>query len=77
MTAFAICIDNQLLTKRIESVARFPVDPAVPCLKRGGIFKFEVGARCYDADVAHATSRPDREEMKRAHEVASHDAWFR
>jgi hypothetical protein len=48
-------------------------------LKELGISNFDVDASGYDAEVAKTHhKRPDRAEaLKRAHEAAEHDAWFR
>jgi hypothetical protein len=48
-------------------------------LKELGISNFEVDASGYDAEIAKTHhKRPDRAEaLKRTHEAAEHDAWFR
>ena len=48
-------------------------------LKGLGISNFDVDASAYDAEIAKTHhKRPDRAEaLKRAHEAAEHDAWFR
>jgi hypothetical protein len=47
-------------------------------LREIGIAKFDVNAANYDPDQAHASKRPDRAEaLRRAHEAAEHDQWFR
>jgi hypothetical protein len=59
------------LFRRLETVMAY--------LKDLGIHRFEVDASGYDAAEAKAHyKRPDRAEaLKRAHEAAEHDAWFR
>lgn len=47
-------------------------------LREIGIAKFDVDAVNYDPDQLHATKRPDRAAaLRRAHEAAEHDQWFR
>lgn len=48
-------------------------------LKELGIHRFDVDSSGYDAEQAKTHyKRPDRAEaLKRAHEAAEHDAWFR
>lgn len=58
------------LFKRLETVVNY--------LKDVGIARFEVDASNYDPDGKKKTTRPDRAEaLKRAHEAAAYDAWFR
>lgn len=72
-------IERPLAAQRSRQVRLFrKFETLVTYLKGIGISKFDVDASCYDADVVHATRRPDRAEaLKRAHEAAAHDAWFR
>lgn len=43
-----------------------------------GIARFDVDAANYDPTVLKSAQRPDRAEaMRRAHEAAAHDVWFR
>lgn len=47
-------------------------------LRDVGIARFDVDAVEYDPAVLKSAKRPDRAEaMRRAHEAAAHDAWFR
>ena len=59
------------LFRKLETVMAY--------LKGLGIHRFDVDASGYDAAEATAHyKRPDRAEaLKRAHEAAEHDAWFR
>lgn len=50
----------------------------VSYLKEIGIARFDVDAADYDTETATAKRRPDRAEaLKRTHEAAAYDAWFR
>ncbi len=55
------------------------LETVVDYLKKIGISSFEVNASGYDTATAKAThKRPDRAEaLKKAHEAAEHDRWFR
>lgn len=55
------------------------MDTVIAYLKSLGIGRFEVDANSYDEATAKAHhKRPDRAEaMKRMHEAAEYDAWFR
>jgi hypothetical protein len=59
------------LFRKLETVMAY--------LKALGISRFEVDASGYDAEQAKTHhKRPDRAEaLKRAHEAAAHDVWFR
>jgi len=59
------------LFRKLESVMAY--------LKGLGINRFEVDASAYDAaEAKRHHKRPDRAEaLRRAHEAAEHDAWFR
>lgn len=59
------------LFRKLETVMAY--------LKELGIHRFDVDASGYDAAEAKTHyKRPDRAEaLKRAHEAAEHDAWFR
>jgi hypothetical protein len=53
------------------------LDTLVSYLKEVGIAEFDVDASAYQPDAGKAT-RPDRAEaMRKAHEAAAYDAWFR
>lgn len=58
------------LFKRMESLVAY--------LKGLGISSFDVDAAAFAARVLPARRRPDRAEaLRRAHEAAEHDKWFR
>lgn len=58
------------LFKRLETVVNY--------LKEMGISRFEVDASNYNPYSQQQTTRPDRAEaLKRAHEAAAYDAWYR
>ncbi len=59
------------LFRKLETVMAY--------LKELGLSRFEVDSSGYDAEEAKTHyKRPDRAEaLKRAHEAAEHDAWFR
>jgi hypothetical protein len=61
---------NPRLFHRLETLVSY--------LKSIGIMRFDVDAAGYDPDLPKNTRRPDRADaLKRAHEAAAHDAWFR
>jgi hypothetical protein len=61
---------NLRLFRRLETLVSY--------LKGVGIARFDVDAAAYDPDAPKAKRRPDRAEaLKRAHEAAAYDAWFR
>lgn len=63
-------------SRRVRLFRKF--ETLVAYLKGIGIARFEVDAANYDADSAKASRRPDRSQaLKRAHEAAAYDAWFR
>ncbi|GLS19042.1 hypothetical protein GCM10007874_20590 [Labrys miyagiensis] len=54
------------------------LDTLVSYLKDVGIAEFDVDATAYEPDSAKAPTRPDRSEaLRKAHEAAAYDAWFR
>jgi hypothetical protein len=54
------------------------METLVSYLKEIGIQRFEVDAAEYEAEGGKTGSRPDRAEaLRRAHESAAHDKWFR
>ncbi len=58
------------LFRKLETVTLY--------LKNLGISHFDVDASGYDAAINSQHKRPDRAEaLKRAHEAADHDVWFR
>lgn len=71
--------ERALAAQRSRQVRLFrKFETLVSYLKELGIARFDVDAADYDPDTLKATRRPDRTEaLKRAHEAAAHDAWFR
>lgn len=72
------------MTERALAVRRGAVrvfrhlETLVTYLKDLGISQFNVNAANYDPATSTKTTRPDAaERMKRAHEAAEHDKWFR
>lgn len=72
------------MTERALAVRRGAVrvfrhlETLVTYLKDLGISQFNVNAANYDPATSAKTTRPDAaERMKRAHEAAEHDKWFR
>ncbi len=58
------------LFKRMETLVSY--------LKEVGISRFDVDAADYSPETVKTHSRPDRAEaLRRAHEAAAHDKWFR
>lgn len=56
--------------RKFETLVRY--------LRGIGIARFDVDAMDYDPAPLQATKRPDRAEaLRRAHEAAEHDQWFR
>lgn len=54
------------------------METLVSYLKDVGIERFDVDAADYEAEGGKAHARPDRAEaMRRTHEAAAHDRWFR
>jgi hypothetical protein len=54
------------------------LDTLVSYLKDVGIAEFDVDATAYEPDAARAATRPDRAEaLRKTHEAAAYDAWFR
>jgi len=72
--------DGLLVTTRTKEPRRFTdLRKAMLLLREMGIVSVQVDATHWNPDEAMAgTPRPDRSEaMKRAHEAAAHDRWFR
>lgn len=71
--------ERPLAAQRSRQVRLFrKFETLVSYLKEIGIARFDVDAANYDMDNATATRRPDRAEaLKRAHEAAAYDTWFR
>jgi len=63
-------------SRQVRLFRRF--ETLVSYLRGIGIARFDVDAAGYDTAAATAQRRPDRADaLKRAHEAAAHDAWFR
>ena len=71
--------ERALAAQRSRQVRLFrKFETLVGYLRDIGIAKFEVNATDYDADALNLTRRPDAaEQLRRAHQAAAHDAWFR
>lgn len=71
--------EHPLAAQRSRQVRLFrKLETLVSYLKEIGIARFEVDAANYDAATATTTRRPDRAEaLKRTHEAAAYDTWFR
>ncbi|MEO8410608.1 MAG: hypothetical protein ABI478_08550 [Propionivibrio sp.] len=71
--------ERPLAAQRSRQVRLFrKFETLVSYLKEIGIARFDVDAANYDAATTGAARRPDRAEaLKRAHEAAAYDAWFR
>ncbi len=71
--------ERPLAAQRSRQVRLFrKFETLVSYLKEIGIARFDVDAANYDPDTATTPRRPDRAEaLKRAHEAAAYDAWFR
>jgi len=69
--------ERSLAAQRSRQVRVFRrMETLVSYLKEVGIERFDVDAADYEAEGGK--SRPDRAEaMRRAHEAAAHDKWFR
>lgn len=71
--------ERPLAAQRSRQVRLFrKFETLVSYLKDIGIARFDVDAANYDPDTLKTTRRPDRAEaLKRAHEAAAYDVWFR
>lgn len=71
--------ERLLAAQRSRQVRQFrKFETLVSYLKNIGITRFDVDAVDYSLDSIATARRPDRAEaLKRAHEAAAHDAWFR
>ncbi len=71
--------ERALAASRSRQVRIFKkLETVVAYLKGVGIVRFDVDAADFDPAQVKTYSRPDRAEaLKRAHEAAEHDAWFR
>jgi hypothetical protein len=71
--------ERPLAAQRSRQVRLFrKFETLVSYLKEIGIARFDVDAANYDPEAVSTTRRPDRAEaLKRAHEAAAYDTWFR
>jgi len=71
--------ERSLAAQRSRNVRVFRrFETLVSYLKDVGLVQFDVDAANYDQGSTTVTKRPDRAEaLKRAHEAAAYDAWFR
>lgn len=71
--------ERPLAAQRSRNVRLFRrFETLVSYLKDIGIAHFDVDAANFDPDSIKTTRRPDRAEaLKRAHEAAAYDRWFR
>ena len=71
--------ERYLATTRSKQVRTFKrLETVVAYLREIGISQFDVDAAQYDPSVAVRPTRPDRSvALKKAHEAAAYDKWFR
>lgn len=71
--------ERALAAQRSRQVRVFRrMETLVNYLKEIGIQRFDVDAADYEAEGGKTHSRPDRAEaLRRTHEAAAHDKWFR
>ena len=71
--------ERPLAVRRSREVRLFKkFETLVAYLKKIGLARFDVDAANYDPDTLVTQRRPDRSKaLKRAHESAAYDAWFR
>lgn len=71
--------ERALAAQRSRQVRLFKrMETLVSYLKEVGISRFDVDAVDYAPETIKTHSRPDRAEaLRRAHEAAAHDRWFR
>ena len=72
-------LERPLAASRSKQLRTFKkLETLVAYLKDIGISRFDVDASQYDPATLKTYSRPDRAEaMKKAHEAAAYDLWFR
>lgn len=72
-------VERPLVAERSQDVRLFKrFETLVSYLRKIGIVKFDVDAVDYDSSAASSTKRPDRSEaLRKAHEAAAYDKWFR
>lgn len=71
--------ERPLAAQRSRNVRLFRrFETLVSYLKGVGIVRFDVDSSNYSADTLNTARRPDRAEaLKRTHEAAAYDTWFR
>jgi hypothetical protein len=71
--------ERALAAQRSRQVRLFKrMETLVSYLRDVGISRFDVDAADYALETVKTHSRPDRAEaLRRAHQAAAHDAWFR
>lgn len=72
-------VERPLAAQRSRQVRLFrKFETLVAYLRQIGIARFDVDAANYDPATIATSRRPDRAEaLKRAHEAAAYDTWFR
>jgi hypothetical protein len=72
-------LERPLAATRSKKVRTFrKLETLVTYLKEIGISRFDVDAAQFDPDTIQTRKRPDRAEaLRKAHEAADHDKWFR
>lgn len=72
-------VERPLITKNNQDIRLFKrLETLVSYLRGIGIVKFDVDAVDYDSSAVTSTKRPDRSEaLRKAHEAAAYDKWFR
>ena len=64
------------IRRQVRIFRRF--ETLVSYLKGVGLLQFDVDATHYDQDSVTVAKRPDRAKaLKKAHETAAYDTWFR
>jgi hypothetical protein len=71
--------ERALAAQRSRQIRLFKrMETLISYLKEVGISRFDVDAADYAPETVKTHSRPDRAEaLRRAHEAAAHDRWFR
>lgn len=72
-------VERPLVSERSQNVRLFKrFETLVSYLRKIGIVKFNVDTLEYDSTATSNTKRPDRSEaLRKAHEAAAYDKWFR
>ena len=79
LVKYGMTEERPLAAQRSRQVRLFrKFETLVSYLKALGMARFDVDAANYDPETATTARRPDRAEaLKRAHEAAAYDVWFR